>query len=137
MAQYFFISLVTKTSSDQFTEFEFRIFAIMLNKIVNIPTQVNISRFHFYCSICVVVFVNYFIEFIGAHISWHHSQLLLVTFVLQSSDVSATTDFPLLCIKYILMPLSHNQNFTDLLQNSLPLSTHILLGLQPDLCKKF
>lgn len=40
------------------TKFEFRIFVIMLNTIVNISTQLNI-RFYFYCSmICIVVFVN-------------------------------------------------------------------------------
>ena len=40
-------------------------------------------------------------------------------------NLSATTDFVSLCVKYIYIALFSNH----LLQNSLPLSTHILFGL--------
>ena len=40
------------------TNFEFRNFFIMLKTIVNIGINLNISQFHFNCSICLVVYVN-------------------------------------------------------------------------------
>ena len=43
---------------------------------------------------------------------------------------SAKTDFSSLCVEYISISLSCKNDFTDVLQNSLPLSTHILFGLQ-------
>ena len=43
-------------------------------------------------------------------------------------DLSATTDFPLLCIEYISISLSFNHFLKELLQNSLHFSNHILFG---------
>ena len=57
----FLTFVITKTSSDQrlITNLKFRIFVIMPNTIVNTDTEVNISKFNFYCPvICVVVFIN-------------------------------------------------------------------------------
>ena len=50
---------------------------------------------------------------------------------------SATTDSPLLYVKYISMPLLCNHDFNNLLQHSLPWSTHILSVFWPDLSKIF
>ena len=40
---------------------------------------------------------------------------------------SATTNLPLLYVEYFSVLLSCNLEFNDVLKNSLPLSTHILL----------
>ena len=45
-------------------------------------------------------------------------------------NLSATINFSLLCIEYISISLSCNHDTIDLLQNLLPLSTHIFFGLQ-------
>ena len=52
-------------------------------------------------------------------------------------NLSATTDLPSLCIEYISISLSFNHFFIELLQNSLPLLTHILFGLSPHVFKIF
>ena len=56
---------------------------------------------------------------------------MFVNFIVQgSNNLSATTDFSLLCAEYISITLFSSHDFTDLLQNSLYLSTHILFGLR-------
>ena len=60
----------------------------------------------------------------------------VINFVRVLINLSATTDFPLLCVECISISLSSNHDFIDLLLNSLPLSTHSLLGLQLDSSKK-
>ena len=45
-------------------------------------------------------------------------------------NLSATINFSLLCIEYISISLSCNHDIIDLLQNLLPLSNHVLFGLQ-------
>ena len=45
-------------------------------------------------------------------------------------NVSAITNFPSLCVEYISISFFSSHNFIDLLYNSLPLSFHILFGLQ-------
>ena len=68
--------------------FEFRVFIIVLNTIVNINTPLNISRFHFDClMIYVVVFVNYIIQLISISIFWYCSHTL-VDFGLQDPKQS-------------------------------------------------
>ena len=52
-------------------------------------------------------------------------------------NLSAITDFPSLCVECIFISLFCKNNFIDLLQNLLPLSTHILFGLQFDSSKVF
>ena len=52
-------------------------------------------------------------------------------------NLSAITDLPSLCVEYIPMAFFSSYDFTDLLYTSLPLSTHILFGLQFDLSKIF
>ena len=66
----FFINSFISWYSYVITNFEFKIFIIMLNTIVNIGTSLkNISRLCFDCSTkCVVVFVNYFTQLINVHI---------------------------------------------------------------------
>ena len=51
---------------------------------------------------------------------------------LQVLNVSATMDFPSLCVKYISISLSCNHDFINLLENVLPLSTKILFGVRSD-----
>ena len=46
-------------------------------------------------------------------------------------NLSAITDFPLMCVENISIAIFSNYGFIDLLQNSLSLSTHILFGLRP------
>ena len=46
--------------------------------------------------------------------------------------LSATTDFPSLCIENISMSFFASHNFIDLLQDLLPLSTNISFGFQFD-----
>ena len=52
-------------------------------------------------------------------------------------NLSGTTDFSLLCVEYISMLLFFKNDFIDLLQNFLPLSTHTSFGLQLDSFKIF
>ena len=52
-------------------------------------------------------------------------------------NISATSDFPSLCVQYISVSLSCNHDFIDLLQNALPLSTHIMFGFQLDSTESF
>ena len=52
-------------------------------------------------------------------------------------NLSATTDFPSLCVEYISMSFLTSHDFIDLLWNLLPLSTHILFGLGFYSCKIF
>ena len=47
----------------------------------------------------------------------------------------AITDFSSLCVEYISILLFCKNDFIDLLENSLPLSTHILFGLHLDSLK--
>ena len=53
------------------------------------------------------------------------------------TNLSETTDFSSCCVEYISILLSCNQDFIDLLQNSLPLSIHILFDLRLDLFEMF
>ena len=69
--------------------------------------------------ICTIVFIYYII-------------LYFIYF-----NLLATTDFFSLSVEYISVLWSCNQDFIDMLQNSLPLSTHILFGLRPDLSNIF
>ena len=50
-------------------------------------------------------------------------------------NLSAATDFPLLCVEYTSILLLCNHEFIDLLQNSPPWSTLILFGLWPNASK--
>ena len=52
-------------------------------------------------------------------------------------DLSAITDFQSPCVEYISISLFCKLDFIDLLENSLPVSTHILFGLWFDLSKIF
>ena len=52
-------------------------------------------------------------------------------------NLSTTTYFSSLCVEYILISLSCNHDFIDLLENSLPLSTHVFLGLRSGSFKIF
>ena len=52
-------------------------------------------------------------------------------------NLSVTTDFLLLCPEYISIAFFSSHDFIDLLQNSLPLSTHILFDLRLDSSKIF
>ena len=63
-----------------------------------------------------------------------HLQILFFKVLI---NLSAATDFPSLCVDCTSISLSCNHNFIDLLQNLLPLSTHILLGLHMALLKTF
>ena len=60
----------------------------------------------------------------------------IINFTFEGSNKSFT-HFLLLCAEYISIAFSSNHNFIGLLQNSLPLSTHILFGLQLDPSKTF
>ena len=44
-------------------------------------------------------------------------------------NLSAAIDFLSLCVEYISISPFSGHDFIDLLQNSLPLSTHILFGV--------
>ena len=50
-------------------------------------------------------------------------------------NLSATTDFPSLFVEYITISLSWNHFLKEVLQNSEPLSTHILFGFLFDCFK--
>ena len=52
-------------------------------------------------------------------------------------NLSAITHFPSLCVEYTSISLFCKTHFIDLLKNSLPLSNHILFGLQLDSFKIF
>ena len=52
-------------------------------------------------------------------------------------NLSATTGFSSLYVQYISTEYFSSYGFIDLLQNSLPLSTHILFGLRLDSSKVF
>ena len=52
-------------------------------------------------------------------------------------DLSVTTDFPSLCVKYISISVFSKIDFIDILQNSLPMSTHVLYGLRVGSSKIF
>ena len=100
------------------TDFEFMIFFIMIKTIVNIRTQLNTDRFHFdCCEICIFVFMNYFMQHINGHTSWCQSCILFFKVLI---NLSATTDFILLCFEYISVSLSCNYDFNDLFKTHHP-----------------
>ena len=73
-------------------------FLIMLNTIVNTRSQLNTDRFHFNCSlILVVVFVNYFIYLIYINV------FDAVMFFKVPINLSVTTDFPSLPAEWVLI----------------------------------
>ena len=52
-------------------------------------------------------------------------------------NLSAKRDFPSLCVEYIAISFSCSHFLKELLQNSLPLSTHIPFGFLADCFKIF
>ena len=90
-----------------------------------------INRLYFNCDMLYIVVCQlncHYTDFFGAEV---------INFVRVLINLSATTYFPLLCVECISISLSSNHDFIDLLLNSLPLSTHSLLGLQLDSSKIF
>ena len=57
---------------------------------------------------------------------------LYILFFSFLTNLSVKTNFPALCVEYISIPLPSNQGLTDILENPLPLLTHILFGFRPD-----
>ena len=84
------------------TNFDWRIFVIMLNTSLKSCTQLNIGRLQFDCSmICIVLFFNYFIQLINLNFFWYCIPMLVNLFFKLLTNLSGTTDFPLLWLEYI------------------------------------
>ena len=97
---------------------------------VNTCTWLYINKFHFDCAmICIVVNTNYTTLSIQTYFGIEVIYLEILFFKILI-NLSATTNFHPLCAEYISISLSWNQDFIDLLQNSLALATHISLGFQ-------
>ena len=62
---------------------------------------------------------------------------LYILFLKVLMNLSVTTDLPSLFVEYISIAFFSSHDFIDLVQNSLPLSTHILFGLLFDVPKIF
>ena len=121
------------------SNFKFRTFLIIYLFIkVNIYAWLYINRLLFNCSmIFISAFINYIILFINIHIFWYWSHMLIILFFKVLINLSTTTDFPSLCVKYISIAFFYGHDFIDLLQKSLSVSSHPLLGLRFDLFKTF
>ena len=94
-------------------DFKYRTFLIIFFIKVNIHAWIYIKRFHFNPSmICVVKFINY----LSYKFFDNEVKILLFKVLI---NLSATTDFPSLSVKYISIAFFSNHDFIDLLQNSL------------------
>ena len=69
------------------------------------------------------------------NVFWYSSHVFIDLFFKVVMNLSATTDFCLLCVECISISCFSTHEFLDLLQNLLPLSIHILFGLQFDSSK--
>ena len=112
------------------TNQEFRFPVIMLNTIFNKYIWVNISKI-------VIWYVLLYLSTILSSLSKHASFYTVVKYFMilvfrVLLNLSVTIDFPLLCVKYILILLPCNHHFMNLLLNSLPWFTHTLFRLCPD-----
>ena len=87
--------------------------------------------------ICIVIFIYYIILFVNIIIFDIELIYLKILYLKVLINLSATIDFPLLCAEYISISLFSDHEFIDLLQNLLPLSSHILFGLRFDSSKIF
>ena len=69
----------------------------------------------------------------SSHLIYQYKHFLFINLFFKILiNLSATTDFFSLSVEYISMLLFCKNDFTDLLYNSLSLSTYILFGLQLD-----
>ena len=101
------------------SNFQFRIFFIILFTRVNICAWLYINRFNSnYALICIFVFIT-----LSSNLSIYTSSAI---------TYFSLTDFPSLCVGHSFISLFYKTDFIDLLQNSLPLSIHLLLGFRLD-----
>ena len=113
-----------------FAVFKFRIFIIIFYIRANVRVWLYINRLHFNCSIIgIIVFINYIRLFINMHTFWYWTHKF-VDFIIQCSNRFFSTNWASFeYTKCISISISCNHDFIDLLQASLPLSTHILFRL--------
>ena len=110
---------VTFAYFNNISNFQFRIFFIILFARVNICAWLYINRFNSnYALICIFVFIT-----LSSNLSIYTSSAI---------TYFSLTDFPSLCVGHSFISLFYKTDFIDLLQNSLPLSIHLLLGFRLD-----
>ena len=110
---------VTFAYFNNISNFQFRIFFIILFTRVNICAWLYINRFNSnYALICIFVFIT-----LSSNLSIYTSSAI---------THFSLTDFPSLCVGHSFISLFCKTDFIDLLQNSLPLSIHLLLGFRLD-----
>ena len=83
------------------SNFKFWTFLIILFIKVNTCAWLYINRLHFKCSICIVVFTK-------SHLIYQCIYKVLI-------NLSATTDFSLLCAEYISVAFFSSRDFICLL----------------------
>ena len=96
--------------------FKFRILIINFFIKINICIIFHINWLHLNSSmICIIVFIYYIIKFINIHVFDTEVMYLLILVLKVLVNLSATTNFPSLCIEYISISLSYNYFLKELL----------------------